>query len=95
MFCDAKKGDKISTLSFSEGEAVVMNVTYWKEADITVAIVDCKLAVQRHEYYKNAGYGYDHEFIPHITLGKGNQVDKYSELLYKYFPVGEEYIRLY
>jgi len=46
------------------GEPVVGSV-------ITVLIFDNPpggLIDRRHSYYKNLGYGYDHEFIPHRCI---------------------------
>ena len=91
-FCDANKSGKVST-HHGHGIATVIDVVYWERVDLTVALVDCDLAIERHEYYKANGYGYDHDFIPHITIGKGNLADEMLSLKGDKLVVGNEYVR--
>ncbi len=93
-FCEANKGDKFST-SGAKGIATVINVEYWDWVDITVLTVDCKLAVERHEYYSSLGYTYDYEFLPHISMSKGDTTKELMHLKGEKLIVGSEYARLY
>lgn len=93
-FCDADKAGKFSTFS-GKGIAHIVDVQYWERVDLTVLIVDCKLANERHEYYKELGYTYDYEFIPHISLGKGDLTSDSGYLKGDRIVVGSEYARIY
>lgn len=93
-FCDTEKAGKFSTFN-GKGAATVVDVEYWEHVDITVLVVDCQVAKIRHEYYKSLGYTYDHEFIPHITVGRGDVVSDFIHLKGDRFIVGSEYARIY
>jgi hypothetical protein len=93
-FCDAKKGGKFST-SPVKGIATVIDAEYWEKPDLTVLLIDCKFAVERHEYYKSIGYTYDYEFIPHISVSKGNLVGEFKAMKGEILSVGNEYARIY
>lgn len=93
-FCDARKAGKFST-SNAKGAATVINVEYWDRVDLTVLTVDCKLAIERHEYYTDLGYTYDYDFLPHITMGKGDLTNELMHLKGERLIVGSEYARIY
>lgn len=93
-FCETKKSGKVSTHN-GNGVATVIDVVYWERVDLTVALVDCDLAMERHEYYKSNGYDYDHEFIPHVTIGKGDLVADNLAINGERLIVGNEYIRIF
>ena len=94
-FCPAtgKKG-KIETWS-GESTAKVVGVEYWEVPDITVLIMNCDLALERHDYYKSNGYEYDLEFKPHSTVGRGNVVKEFEGMIGAKTVVCGEYIRLF
>lgn len=87
----AGKMPKIRT-HVTESVATVTAIEHFKEADVTVAIVDCWLAHRDRERYEAIGLTYEHEFIPHITICKGNKVDDHQVLIGKHAYVGSEYI---
>ena len=93
-FCEVKKSGKVST-HYGHGEAIIIDVVYWPHVDLTVILVECSLANERHEYYKSHGYDYDHEFIPHVTIGKGNLVEGNKWLKGDVLVVGNEYVRVF
>lgn len=93
-FCDANKGGKVSTNS-GQDDATISDVVYWPHVDLTVLLVDSEFAHDRYNYYKENGYTYDHEFIPHITVGKGDVVEDFKRLIGFEFYLGEEYIRIF
>lgn len=93
-FCDAVKAGKFRT-STHAGSGTIVKVEYWEQCDLTVAIVDSNFAFDRHEYYKLIGYGYDHEFIPHATLGSGNLVSEYSGMIGREIVLSGESARIY
>ena len=93
-FCDCIKSKKFSTFQ-GKGVATVTDIEYWERVDLTVMLVDCPLAEERQKYYHDLGYTYDYEFIPHISLGKGDKVSEYSHFKGEKLIVGNEYARLY
>jgi hypothetical protein len=93
-FCDADKAGKFST-SNGSGKAVVIDVEYWERVDLTVLTVDCDFAVDRHEYFNSLGYAYDYEFIPHITIGKGDLTKGFKFMKGEVMILGNEYARIY
>ncbi len=94
-FCEADKLlGKIKTWQGSD-IALVTGVEYWKKANVTVLKVDCELAFKRHGYYKHLGYGYDHEYSPHITVSRGNHVDNFNHLIGQALAITGEYFRVF
>ena len=92
FFCNAEKLGKFRT-SNEEGLCYIVDVQYWERVDLTVLILKSDFINERHEYYKSLGYGYDYEFIPHATVGKGDLVDKYKDKIGLSYFVGNEYVR--
>lgn len=93
-FCDAIKGGKVST-SNHRYEAEIVGVSYWKHVNLTVMLVKSEYASERHKYYNDNGYTYDHVFIPHITVGGGDVVSEFKKHIGDVFYIGDEYIRIY
>lgn len=50
----------------------IKDVTYWDKADVTVAELDCERLHVAQQTLDAAGFGYNYEFRPHVTLGKGD-----------------------
>lgn len=97
-FCKAEKLGRFRTGHEATASCKVIDVKHWKDHDITVLIFDNPpggLIDRRHNYYKKLGYGYDHEFIPHATVAKDNQVDKFKHYIGKSLMVGGEYARTF
>lgn len=94
-FCDAKKAKKIATSNSLSYDATIIAIEYWSNSNLTVAVISSVYANERHKYYNDHGYGYDHEFIPHATLGKGDLTKKFAHLV-NFKPVlGPEYVRIW
>lgn len=96
-FTPLEHGCKLPKVSTTErvGTCEVVEVKYWPEADVTVAIVTSNLVDERHRYYMSNGYTYHKEFIPHITLGSGDLTASFGHLVGCSYYVGNEYFRIY
>lgn len=94
FFCDAVKLGKLKT-SNRESRCTVIDVQYWEHVNLTVLILESDLINERRNYYKDLGYSYDYEFIPHATVGRGNLVDEYRGKIDKSYLVGNEYVRTF
>ena len=95
MFSEFTGKGKFQT-SRDDGMAIIKDIVYWEEAGVTVAVVDCDLAVQRYQFFTAQGYHYDYpEYIPHITLEytKSDTSDKYKHLIGNKYWVGFEYFK--
>lgn len=77
------------------GLAKVIDVQYWKEPDITVLKLTAPIAVRHYHEYCNLGFKYDHEYIPHATICKGNQKNKYLNLIGEVMTLSDPYVRLF
>jgi hypothetical protein len=77
------------------GLAKVIDVQYWKEPDITVLKLKAPIAVRHYNDYTELGFIYDHEYIPHATLCKGNQKNKYLGLIGEVMTLSDPYVRLF
>lgn len=75
--------------------ATVSKVEYWEKVNLTVLIVESDFLHSLHNDMKNAGFNYEnHQFIPHITVGAGNQTDQYLELIGGDVELSHIYIRM-
>lgn len=74
----------------------VEDVVYWKHVDLTVAVIRNTNNIQRRfdKYSKELGFEYEHEFIPHITLGSGDLTDKYAYLKGTDVDLSTEYMKI-
>lgn len=96
-FCKAKRLGKFQT-SNEKDKVKVSHVVYWINSDVTVLIFEDKpdsIIDRRHKYYGELGYGYDYPFVPHATVGKGNQVESFKHLIGETFEIGDEYARTF
>lgn len=61
----------------------VVDVLYWDKADLTVIVVGNKndMLHKVQGELEAAGFTYDHQFEPHITIGKGDIVDVVRAML--------------
>lgn len=92
FFCNAEKLGRIRTYD-KESVCEIVDVQYWERVDLTVLILKSDLVNDRYEYYKNLGYGYDYEFIPHATVGKGDLTSEYKNHIGTSYIIGNEYVR--
>ncbi|WP_227160127.1 hypothetical protein [Enterobacter cloacae] len=74
--------------------ATVSKVEYWERVNLTVAIIDSPDVYGAHEVSKTAGFTYDLEFIPHVTLGYGDTTSEHQRLVGKTLSIGSPYIRI-
>ncbi len=93
-FMQPTRTKKASTTQ-NTGNGTVIDIVYWENCDLTVALIQSDFVMQRFQYWQSLGYSYEYEFKPHFTLAKGNCVDYYSYLISKEIVLGEEYFRLY
>lgn len=73
-----KDTDKLSlNMKFNSFHTRVTDVVYWADADVTVALIEPNDDMEQLKFYlQMQGFTYnDHEFIPHITLGRGDLVE--------------------
>lgn len=96
-FNDPQNTDKLSLktlMGFFPCVGVVKEVVYWDRAGVTVALLDCSALIEAQKYCQSVGYDYDLEFIPHVTVAKGeSQVEAMSHLISKEVVMGDCYIR--
>ncbi len=93
-FAPCVKGAKIQT-SQSIGWARIVEITYWEHVDLTVLILKSDHVMKRHNYYKEAGYLYGLEFIPHVTVGTGDLCHEYMGLIGEKLMLSNEYVRVF
>ena len=96
-FGDTKATDKLSfneLMRFFPCQGYVKEVVYWERPDVTVALLNTENILSAQKYCQSVGFDYDLDFIPHITLGKGNLVDKFKEVEWQNFELVDCYIRL-
>ncbi|VTP12626.1 hypothetical protein PUATCC27989T_00438 [Phytobacter ursingii] len=77
----------------SSAEAEVSSIEYWEGVNLTVAIIKSKEAHEAYKSVSDAGFTYDLEFIPHVTIGSGDIVADCVHLVGKSLTVGNPYIR--
>lgn len=68
--------------------SIVTSIEHFAGPDLTVAILDPQDWAEVREVYNRVGLDYkDYDFKPHITICKGNKVDKYKDLVGRLFIV--------
>lgn len=79
-----------------EIKTMIGDIVYWKEANITVAILDLvEDMLEVKELCEESGFTYNnHKWVPHLTLGVGNQVDKFGYLMDTDVSLTHPYLRL-
>lgn len=96
-FNDPKNTDKLSfkaLMEFFPCVGVVKEVVYWERAGVTVALLDCSALIEAQKYCESVGYDYNLEFIPHVTVARGeSQVEAMSHLIGKEVVMEDCYIR--
>ncbi|WBU76408.1 hypothetical protein WYMAN_193 [Vibrio phage Wyman] len=96
-FMDIAETDKLffEGVEFSTCDVFVEGVEYWADSDVTVLTVIPDEIEWVREYLEGQGFTYDdHEWIPHITVKKGNHVTDYSHLIDSKVHLGSAYLRL-
>lgn len=74
----------------------VISVEYWKDSDVTVATLKFNRALEVvKEEIETSGFTYnDYEFIPHVTLSRGNKTEEYKYLLEEKICLHHTYLRI-
>ena len=95
-FCDVVPRMGKFTTSRISTFVNVTDIVYWKDSDVTVALLgNTRVIMKRKEYWESMGYTYDMEFIPHFTVGKGDVVKENTHLIGNDYDAGDEYARLF
>lgn len=95
MFSDLVASRKVLNRNVEGCEFTITSVVHWPIPNITVAICECAAAMNRHKEYTDAGFSYDFEYIPHITLSQGDNTREYAELVGQTGVLGHEYMRIF
>lgn len=73
----------------------VVSVEYWKQADVTVLVLEKTDELERlFNFYRRKHFAYDEEFIPHITVAKGNEVVDWSQALEERVELSDVYYQI-
>ena len=87
--------DTMPKIPFSgfDGTGEVIGIEHFKDADVTVALINCDGVISRHAELMASGLEYEYELMPHITLCRGgDSSDRYAHLVGATVNVGSEYI---
>jgi len=79
----------------AERSGIVTAVEYWQGRNLTVAIVKCKYAEQRHSYWFEQGFRYDYAYRPHVSIGAGDSTRELRHLVGARFVTEREFARLF
>jgi len=96
-FSDTKATEKLSfndLMGFFPCQGYVKDVVYWERADVTVALLNVENILEAQNYCASVGFDYDLEFIPHITLGRGDLVSESRDVIWRSLELVDCYIRL-
>lgn len=78
----------------SQVSAKVTDIVYWERVNLTVALIDSEESKSAYQMLTNNGFTYDLDFIPHVTIGKGDKTEENINLIGKEIMIGNPYIRL-
>lgn len=75
---------------------VVKDIVYWEKSNVTVALIENKEGnlYKAKKLCESAGFNYDMEFIPHVTLGRNNLINEHLNLKGEEVSFSTPYIRL-
>ncbi|BBL19189.1 hypothetical protein KIT04_020 [Vibrio phage KIT04] len=95
-FMDVAETDKLYTcnLNFLYEPATVVGVEYWAHSDVTVLLIDAECLLAARDYLEQQGFTYDHDFIPHITVAKGNKAKDYKDYICCSVSLEHTYLRV-
>lgn len=93
---DTSKLDMTELSNCFPANGIVKDIVYWEKSNVTVALIENKDGniYKAKKLCEDAGFSYDMEFIPHVTLGKNNLVEENSFLKDKCISFASPYIRL-
>lgn len=84
-FGDVKETQKLSMkklMSFFPCSGTIKQVVYWPHVNLTVALIDSETLLEAQKYCESVGFGYDLDFLPHVTLGCSDltvEMEKFEE----------------
>lgn len=96
-FGDTKATKKLSfneLMRFFPSQGYVKDVVYWERADVTVALLNTENVLEAQRYCASVGFDYDLDFIPHITLGRGDLVSESKDVVWQSLELVDCYISL-
>lgn len=96
-FMDSVSTDKLDISSFPLAFKTTVNrIEYWKDPNLTVAILNLTPEMEQvKNLCESSGFTYDkHKWIPHLTLGVGNQLEKFGYLVGTNVLLYKPYLRL-
>lgn len=73
--------------------STISSLEYFDKSDVTVALLDSPELHVIRERLEYKGFTYSHEFIPHITLGKGDIRKSNLGFIGKQVKINSPYIR--
>lgn len=76
--------------------STVFEVVYWEQADVTVLLLsDLNGDVKDLQgYFESLGFTYNLEFIPHITVSKGDTVEHWSHMIGEDIDLSGVYLKI-
>lgn len=98
-FLDANDTSKLDITGLSNcfpSYGVIKDIVYWEKSNVTVALIENKdrNLYKAKKLCEDAGFNYDMEFIPHVTLGENNLVEENLLLKGEFISFASPYIRL-
>lgn len=95
-FGDTKETQKLSMkklLSFFPCTGNVIDIVYWPNVNLTVALIDSPEILDAQKYCESVGFNYDLDFLPHVTLCKEDLSNDLKHLKGKKIHFHDVYIR--
>lgn len=79
------------TLQDVNSFCVISSIKYLPHGNVTVAVINSLEILEVHAQKMSMGFNYDYDFIPHITLCRGDSSDKYDYLIGEQVKLKNEY----
>lgn len=94
MYAPLKPTGRITTDS-SVHTAKIIDVVYWEHVDLTVALVESEFATSCYNKWVERGFDMEFDsYVPHITVGKGDQTETFHWMKGSNYQIGREYVRI-
>lgn len=93
---DTSKLDMTELSNCFPANGIIKDIVYWEKSNVTVALIENKDGnlYKAKKLCEDAGFSYDMEFVPHVTLGKNDLVEENSFLKDECISFASPYIRL-
>ena len=89
--------DKLDISSFAlDIKTTIKRIEYWKDPNLTVAILNLTPEMEQvKNLCESSGFTYNtHQWIPHLTLGVGEQLEEFMYLIDTDVYLYKPYLRL-